>query len=81
MHHSVYIWYERLGTREDLIIIGLFRFCYTKMFPECVCALDSSRKPDVSINLLWDPRPSPFDVDIFQAGPVVRLDRRPSGDK
>ena len=82
MHHSLLIWYERLGTREDLIIIiGLFRFFYTKMFPECVCALDNSREPDVKINLQWDPRPSPLDFDIIQAGPVVRLDRRPSGDK
>ena len=81
MHHSLLIWYEGLGTREDLIVIGLFRFFDTEMPHEVVCALENSREPDVKINLQWDPRPSPLDFDIIQAGPVARLDRRPSGDK
>ena len=81
VHHSLLIWHERLGAREDLILIGLFRFFDTEMFPEGVCALESSREPDVRTNLQWDPHPSPLDFHILQAGPVVRLDRRPSGDK
>ena len=84
MHHSLFIWHERIGECEDLIFTGLFRLFElfeTEMCPECSCASESTREPDVSIDLRRDPRPSPFDFDILQSGPVVWLDRRTRGDK
>ena len=81
VHHSLIIWHVRIRECEDLIFTGLLRLVDTEMCPECSCTRESTREPDVSIDLGRDPRPPPFNVDILQSGPVVWLDRRTRGDK